>query len=147
MAKNFSGKDRIELCAKSLISLVYDLLARHTIIVGLDIERGHAEWILPEKLVEIPIHKRPVEGCVEPDKNRADPVAFDGDPIEEILHDGQASDKTAKQIESDDHFRLIDITIQDSHRSDEMRGSGTIPSRRVLRGRPVRAGLRAGEGL
>src|SRR5258705_3173335 len=28
MAKNFSGKDRIELCAKSLISLVYDLLAR-----------------------------------------------------------------------------------------------------------------------
>jgi hypothetical protein len=29
MAKNFSGKDRIELCAKSLISLVYDLLARH----------------------------------------------------------------------------------------------------------------------
>jgi hypothetical protein len=26
--KNFSGKDRIELCAKSLISLVYDLLAR-----------------------------------------------------------------------------------------------------------------------
>src|SRR6266403_35003 len=55
MAKNFSGKDRIELCAKSLISLVYDLLARHTIIVGLDIERGHAEWILPEKLVEIPI--------------------------------------------------------------------------------------------
>jgi len=31
MAKNFSGKDRIELCAKSLISLVYDLLARHTV--------------------------------------------------------------------------------------------------------------------
>src|SRR5258707_280536 len=29
MAKNFSGKDRIELCAKSLISLVYDPLARH----------------------------------------------------------------------------------------------------------------------
>src|SRR6267154_1356208 len=29
MAKNFSGKDRIELRAKSLISLVYDLLARH----------------------------------------------------------------------------------------------------------------------
>ena len=29
MAKNFSGKDRIKLCAKSLISLVYDLLARH----------------------------------------------------------------------------------------------------------------------
>jgi hypothetical protein len=28
MAKNFSGKDRIELCAKSLISQVYDLLAR-----------------------------------------------------------------------------------------------------------------------
>src|SRR5467141_3763803 len=28
--KNFSGKDRIELCAKSLISLVYDLLARHS---------------------------------------------------------------------------------------------------------------------
>src|SRR6266404_545118 len=33
MAKNFSGKDRIELCAKSLISLVYDFFARHTIIV------------------------------------------------------------------------------------------------------------------
>jgi hypothetical protein len=30
MAKNFSGKDRIELCTKSLISLVYDLLARHS---------------------------------------------------------------------------------------------------------------------
>jgi len=30
MAKNFSGKDRIELCAKSLISLVYGLLARHS---------------------------------------------------------------------------------------------------------------------
>src|SRR5437016_14629505 len=29
MAKNFSGKDRIELCAKSLISQVYGLLARH----------------------------------------------------------------------------------------------------------------------
>ena len=29
MAKNFSGKDRIELCAKSLILQVYDLLARH----------------------------------------------------------------------------------------------------------------------
>ncbi len=28
--KNFSGKDRIKLCAKSLISKVYDLLARHT---------------------------------------------------------------------------------------------------------------------
>ena len=28
--KNFSGKDRIKLCAKSLISQVYDLLARHT---------------------------------------------------------------------------------------------------------------------
>jgi hypothetical protein len=27
--KNFSGKDRIKLCAKSLISHVYDLLARH----------------------------------------------------------------------------------------------------------------------
>jgi hypothetical protein len=27
--KNFSGKDRIKLCAKSLISQVYDLLARH----------------------------------------------------------------------------------------------------------------------
>src|SRR6267378_8284533 len=29
MAKNFSGKDRIKRYAKSLISLVYDLLARH----------------------------------------------------------------------------------------------------------------------
>jgi len=28
--KNFSGKDRIKLCAKSLISQVYDLLARHS---------------------------------------------------------------------------------------------------------------------
>ena len=28
--KNFSGKDRIELCAKSFISQVYELLARHT---------------------------------------------------------------------------------------------------------------------
>jgi hypothetical protein len=28
--KNFSGTDRIKLCAKSLISQVYDLLARHT---------------------------------------------------------------------------------------------------------------------
>jgi hypothetical protein len=28
--KNFSGKDRIKLCAKSFISQVYDLLARHT---------------------------------------------------------------------------------------------------------------------
>jgi hypothetical protein len=28
--KNFSGKDRVKLCAKSLISQVYDLLARHT---------------------------------------------------------------------------------------------------------------------
>jgi hypothetical protein len=27
--KNFSGKDRIKLCANSLISQVYDLLARH----------------------------------------------------------------------------------------------------------------------
>ena len=27
--KNFSGKDRIKLCAKSFISQVYDLLARH----------------------------------------------------------------------------------------------------------------------
>jgi hypothetical protein len=27
--KNFNGKDRIKLCAKSLISQVYDLLARH----------------------------------------------------------------------------------------------------------------------
>ncbi len=36
MAKNFSGKDRIELCAKSLISLVYDLLARHTFDSGLE---------------------------------------------------------------------------------------------------------------
>jgi hypothetical protein len=31
--KNFSGKGRIKLCAKSLISQVYDLLARHS---GLD---------------------------------------------------------------------------------------------------------------
>ena len=29
--KNFSGKDRIKLCAKSLISQVYDLLARHRV--------------------------------------------------------------------------------------------------------------------
>ncbi len=29
MAKNSSGKDRIELCAKSLILQMYDLLARH----------------------------------------------------------------------------------------------------------------------
>src|SRR5216684_2247004 len=29
MAKNFSGKDRIKPCAKSFISQVYDLLARH----------------------------------------------------------------------------------------------------------------------
>ena len=28
--KNFSGKDRIKLYAKSLISQVYDLLARHS---------------------------------------------------------------------------------------------------------------------
>ncbi len=28
--KNLSGKDRIKLCAKSLISQVYDLLARHS---------------------------------------------------------------------------------------------------------------------
>ena len=28
--KNFSGKDRIKLCAKSFVSQVYDLLARHT---------------------------------------------------------------------------------------------------------------------
>ena len=28
--KNFSGKNRIKLCAKSMISQVYDLLARHT---------------------------------------------------------------------------------------------------------------------
>ena len=28
--KNFSGKDRIKLCGKSLISQVHDLLARHT---------------------------------------------------------------------------------------------------------------------
>jgi hypothetical protein len=27
--KNLSGKDRIKLCAKSFISQVYDLLARH----------------------------------------------------------------------------------------------------------------------
>ena len=27
---NFGGKDRIKLCAKSLISQVYDLLARHS---------------------------------------------------------------------------------------------------------------------
>jgi len=27
--KNFSGKDRIKLCAKSFISHVYDVLARH----------------------------------------------------------------------------------------------------------------------
>jgi hypothetical protein len=27
--KNFSGKERIKLCAKSFISQVYDLLARH----------------------------------------------------------------------------------------------------------------------
>jgi len=27
--KNFSGNDRIKLCAKSFISQVYDLLARH----------------------------------------------------------------------------------------------------------------------
>src|ERR1700682_2236829 len=33
--KNFSGKDRINLCAKSLISQVYDLLARHR-----DLHRG-----------------------------------------------------------------------------------------------------------
>ena len=31
MAKNSSGKDRIKLYSKSLISLVYDLLARHTL--------------------------------------------------------------------------------------------------------------------
>ncbi len=30
MAKNFSGKDRIKPCAKSFISQVYDLLARHS---------------------------------------------------------------------------------------------------------------------
>jgi hypothetical protein len=30
--KNFSGKDRIKLCAKSLISQVYDLLARPTLL-------------------------------------------------------------------------------------------------------------------
>jgi hypothetical protein len=29
--KNFSGKDRIKLCAKSLISQVYDLLARYNV--------------------------------------------------------------------------------------------------------------------
>ena len=29
--KNFSGKDRIKLCAKSFISHVYDLLARHNL--------------------------------------------------------------------------------------------------------------------
>ncbi len=28
--KNSSGKDRIKLCAKSFISQVYDLLARHS---------------------------------------------------------------------------------------------------------------------
>jgi hypothetical protein len=28
--KNFSRKDRIKLCAKSFISQVYDLLARHS---------------------------------------------------------------------------------------------------------------------
>jgi len=28
--KNFSGKDRIKPCAKSFISQVYDLLARHS---------------------------------------------------------------------------------------------------------------------
>jgi hypothetical protein len=30
--KNFSGKDRIKLCAKSFISQVYDLLARHRMV-------------------------------------------------------------------------------------------------------------------
>jgi hypothetical protein len=36
--KNFSGKDRIKLYAKSLISQVYDLLARHSrdVLVGED---------------------------------------------------------------------------------------------------------------
>ena len=29
--KNFSGNDRIQLFAKSFISLVYDLLARHNV--------------------------------------------------------------------------------------------------------------------
>jgi hypothetical protein len=33
--KNLSGKDRIKLCAKSFISQVYDLLARHTSLAEL----------------------------------------------------------------------------------------------------------------
>ena len=38
--KNFSGKDRIKVCAKSLISLVYDLLARHTVRPAFDLPKG-----------------------------------------------------------------------------------------------------------
>jgi len=32
--KNFSGKDRIKPCAKSFISQVYDLLARHNPLIN-----------------------------------------------------------------------------------------------------------------
>jgi hypothetical protein len=39
--KNASGKDRIKLCAKSFISQVYDLLARHRASSGCFL-RSHA---------------------------------------------------------------------------------------------------------
>ena len=51
--KNFSGKDRIKLCAKSFISQVYDLLARHSpgqnreakrVRRSLPVSRQLAEW-------------------------------------------------------------------------------------------------------
>src|SRR5271167_779281 len=38
--KNFSGKDRIKLCAKSFISQLYDLLARHTFGYGANGPQG-----------------------------------------------------------------------------------------------------------
>jgi hypothetical protein len=53
--KNFSRKDRTKLCAKSFISQVYDLLARHRRALGDDFRTFLGDCAVALRQIDLPV--------------------------------------------------------------------------------------------